>query len=333
MKKAVLLILAIFILTFSHTYATGYDQPVGQQVIPGDPSVTETLISMKTFGGTLAGTLAMPKDANGKVPVVLIIPGSGMVDRDGNNESTGLNANTYKLLAYALGKAGIASVRYDKRHVGQSTSNDKEKNLNIEDYVDDAVSLLNSLAGDDRFSSIIIMGHEQGSLIGMMASHDEPIKGFISLEGAGLPEDKMLTEQMQSQPDYKSADIKRMLDSLRKGKTWDNIDISLYAIARPSIQPLVMSWCRYDPVREIRAVKVPALLIQGSTDLQISQGNVQKLKSGKSNSQVAIIRGMNYILKDAPADREKNLATYGDPNLPLNQEVVTDIITFIQGLK
>ena len=300
--------------------------------IPLDPAVTESPIMLKTIGSSLSGTLTMPKDASGKIPVVLIIPGSGPTDRDGNS-GQGLATNTYKLLAYALGKAGIASLRYDKRGIGQSTTPDKENQLRFEDYVDDANSLINMLNDDGRFSKIIIAGHSEGSLVGMLATNEEPIKGFISLDGAGQPADKILTEQMKSGPSYLADGVKRMLDSLRKGKTWDNIDPALYGLARPSIQPYLMSWCRYDPTREIKKLKMPILLIQGTTDLQVSVDNVQKLKSAKSGATMVIVRGMNHILKDAPLDKEQNYATYKDPTLPLNQEMVTAVISFIQGLK
>ncbi len=69
----------------------------------------------------------------------------GATDRDGNNAKTGINANTYKLLANDLGKNGIASVRYDKRMVGESVSTTKEAQLCIDDYGDDAVGLVNML--------------------------------------------------------------------------------------------------------------------------------------------------------------------------------------------
>lgn len=339
MRKSAFIVFAILLAFGVQTQAapSSYTETPSQftaSAAQADPPVTESPITLKTMGSTLSGTLAMPKDANGKVPIVLIIAGAGSVNRDGNDANNDLNANTYKMLAYALGKAGIASLRYDKRMVGQSTSGDQEKNLSFEDYVDDATSLLNMLSGDERFSKIIIAGHGQGALVGAIATNEEPVKGYISLEGAGDPEAIMLTNAMKSQPEYKANNIKRMLDSLRKGKTWDGIDISLYPIARPSIQPFVMSWCRYDPLREIRKLKMPVLIIQGTTDLEITEPNGYKLKSAaKSSAQLTIIRGMNFMLKDAPADRDKNLATYKDPALPLNQEMVNTVVTFIQGLK
>jgi len=274
----------------------------------------------------------MPKDAQGKIPVVLIIAGSGPTDRDGNNNA-GLNTNAYKMLAFALGKHGIASLRYDKRMIGQSVSSAKEDDLRFEDYVDDAVGLIGLLSDDARFSKVIIAGHSEGSLIGMMAAKDEPVKAFISLAGAGEPGEKILNEQMKDKPDYIKNNFKSIVDSMRRGKINPNVDASLYSLARPSIQQYLMSWCRYDPSLEIRKIKMPILLIQGTTDLQVSVDNVQKLKNAKSNATLVLIRGMNHILKDAPSDKEANLATYKDPALPLDATMVTAILDFIKGLQ
>ena len=297
-----------------------------------DPSLVETPITVKTLVGTISGTLTTPKDVSGKIPVVIIIPGTGPIDRDGNS-TTGLNTNMYKLLAEALGKSGIASVRYDRRMVGQSTGNQKESELRFEDNVDDVVSIIDLLTSDERFSKIVIAGHSEGALVGMLATTEEPIKGFISLEGAGYPGEKILTDQMKNQPQYMADGIKNILDSLKRGKINPNVDPQLYSIARPSVQFYMMSWCRYDPTQVIRKLKMPILLIQGTTDLQVTVDNGQKLKSAKSNAYLMIIRGMNYVLKTAPADKEPNLATYKQPDLPLNTEMVTDIVDFIQKLK
>ncbi|MFB0498178.1 pimeloyl-ACP methyl ester carboxylesterase [Mucilaginibacter sp. OAE612] len=297
--------------------------------IATDPSLVELPVTVKTLLGSISGTLAMPKDANGKVPLVLIIAGSGPTDRDGNSPKLGLHANVYKMIANELGKKGIASLRYDKRLVGQSTTSIKENEIRFEDYVEDAAALLNMLSSDERFSRIIILGHSEGSLVGMMASLDEPIKGFISVAGAGDSADKILTEQMKAQPAFISEGFNRMLDSLKRGKTTDNIDPALYFIARPSIQKYLMSWFRYNPQREIRKVKAPILIIQGTTDLQVTVGDAEKLKKAKSDAILDIIPNMNHVLKEAPADKEKNKATYNEPDLPLKPEFVTAITNFV----
>jgi len=300
-----------------------------------DPSLTESPVLLKTLSGTISGTLTMPKNAAGKIPVVLIIAGSGPVDRNGNSPKLGLATNDYLLMAEALGKNGIASLRYDKRMIGESVGTVKEENLKFDDYVDDAIGLINLLKEGDRFSKIIVLGHSEGSLVGILASNasETNVNGFISVAGAGRPADELLTEQMKAQPQYLADAFKNIMDSLRRGRVQKKVDPSLYFIIRPSIQGYLMSWCRFDPQREIKKLKIPVLIIQGTTDLQVTVADADKLKKGKSSANEIIIHGMNHVLKDAPPERDKNMATYNQPDLPLNSELVTGVIDFIHGLK
>jgi pimeloyl-ACP methyl ester carboxylesterase len=300
-----------------------------------DPSITESPILLKTLGGTLSGTLAMPTGASGKIPVVLIIAGSGPVDRDGNSAKQGLATNDYKLIAEGLGKNGIASLRYDKRLVGESLGTTKEEDLHFDDFTDDALGFVNLLKGDQRFSKVIILGHSEGSLVGILASiaSEGSVNAFISVAGAGESADKILTEQMKAQPQYLADGFRSILDSLRKGKFTKKVDPALYFIARPSIQMYLLTWCRFDPAREIKKLKIPTLIIQGTTDLQVNMSNAEKLKKGKSSSILVPIEGMNHVLKEAPADRQQNLATYAKPDLPLKPELITSVVDFIKGLK
>ena len=300
---------------------------------PVDPSITESPVLLKTFSGQISGTLAIPTNANGKIPIVLIVGDAGPTDRDGNNEKTGVTANTYKLLAEELGKNGIATLRYDKRNVGQSVSATKESQLRIDDYSDDAVSLINMLNDDQRFSKIILFGHGEGALVSMIAVIDNPVKGYIAAECFSEQGDKVLTDQMKSKPKYQQDEFKTILDSMKKGKTTDNVDPSLYFIARPSIQNFIMSYCRLVPIRGIKGLKVPALIIQGTTDLTVSVDNGEKLKKAKSDATLLVIKGMNHVLKDAPADEDKNMDTYSKPELPLSSNLVPGIVDFINKLK
>ena len=126
--------------------------------------------------------------------------------------------------------------------------------------------------------------------------------------------------------------FKTLLDSMKRGKTIDNVDPSLWSIARPSIQRYLISWFRYDPTRIIKLLKMPILIIQGNTDLQVSTADADKLKKAKSDAVEVIIPNMNHILKEAPADRDQNLATYNKPDLPLKAELVPELVKFIQGI-
>ena len=304
------------------------------QTVNVDPAMGETHFSSKgLFAGEISGTLTMPANAAGKVPVVLIVAGSGPTDRNGNTPQLGIYTNSYKMIAIALRNAGIASLRYDKRLVGESAAVTKEKDLKIEDYVEDANRMINQLHDDPRFSKVIVLGHSEGSLVGMLASINQPIAGYISVAGAGRPAYAVLKEQMKSQPDFIALRFMVVLDSLAKGKVQNNVDASLYGLARPSVQPYLMSWMHYDPARAIKLIKVPVLIVQGTTDLQVTTLDADKLKKAKSEAVLEIIPEMNHILKDAPADRDKNLATYSNPNLPLKPEFVTAMLDFINKLK
>ena len=298
-----------------------------------DPDFTESPVLLKTLSGQISGTLTLPANVTGKIPVVLIVGDTGPTDRDGNNEKAGTDDDTYKLLAAGLAKNGIASLRYDKRLVGGSVSSVKESQLRIDDYSDDAVSLINMLNDDQRFSKIIIFGHGQGALVSLIAVMDEPVKAYISAEGASEQADKILIAQMKVKPKYQQDEFKAILDSLRKGKTVENVDPSLYYIASPSLQNFLMSWCRIVPVKGLKSLKIPVMIIQGTTDLAVPAENGEKLKKAKSDANFLLIKGMNHILKDAPADEDKNTDTFSKPDLPLSPGLVTGIVEFIDRVK
>lgn len=295
-----------------------------------DSTLFETTVNLNPVGASLSGSLITPKSFTGKIPVVLIIAGSGSTDRDGNSAGL-LSANSYFLLAQALGNAGIASLRYDKRGVGKSTTIKTESELRFNDFVNDAVAFIEQLRNDPRFSKVIILGHSEGSLIGMIAAQKENVDGYISLAGAGDAADKILAVQLknQSPQDYKITLAR--LDSLKNGLAVkaDVTDI----LFRPSIQPYLISWFKYNPQAEIKKLKKLILIINGTTDIQISVGDAKKLKQAKPDAGLVLIDGMNHVLKDAPADLEKNLATYNNPSLPINANLVSAIVKFVNNLK
>jgi uncharacterized protein len=195
------------------------------------------------------------------------------------------------------------------------------------------VSLITYLNGDPRFSKVIVFGHGEGALAGMLATPDEPVQGLILAEGNSDLAEKILTDQMKSKPQFLRDEFKTILDSMKKGKTIDKVDLSLYYIARPSIQPFLMSWCRYDPPRVLRRMKVPVMIVQGTNDLTVPTDNADKFKKAKSDATMLIIKGMNHILRDAPSDPEQNMATYSKPDLPLKPELVTGIVDFVTKIK
>jgi pimeloyl-ACP methyl ester carboxylesterase len=287
--------------------------------------------TLKTASGTIYGTLVLP-EGNKKVPVVLIIAGSGATDRNGNSPSPGPTTNMYEMLADSLLQKGIASLRYDKRGVGQSKAAAKsESEVKFEDYINDAAGLVKMLKADDRFSKVVVLGHSEGALIGMVAAGREKADAYISVAGAGERIDKTLERQLEAQSPGLAAKTTVIFDSLRKGYTVQPPPGALLmSLFRPSVQPFLISWLQYNPQQEIGKLKMPVLLIQGTTDLQISVDDAQLLKKAKPDATLELVDGMNHVLKQASADRRENGATYNNPGLPLKGELVKDIETFIQ---
>jgi len=284
----------------------------------------EEIIVLETPTGNIEGTLLVPSKKN--VPLVLIIAGSGPTDRDGNSGS--LKNNSLKMLAQGLYDNNIASLRFDKRGVAGSLSAYKSE-LRFEDYINDVEQWTKVLKNDSRFSSVIILGHSEGSLIGMIAAQKGMVEKYISMAGPGVTMQATLRRQLADQPPYILSMSLPIIEELEKGKTVDSVPPLINALFRPSIQPYLISCFKYDPAIEITKVKCPILIIQGTTDIQIPVNEAEILASANSNSQLVIIEGMNHILKEAEAHRLLNLQTYGDPNLELKQGLIESITRFI----
>ena len=286
----------------------------------------EEIIVLETPTGNIEGTLLVPAKENS--PLVLIVAGSGPTDRDGNNIS--LQNNSLKMLAQGLYENNIASFRFDKRGIARSAAAGMaEEDLRFEHYIQDVQQWHSLLKDDSRFSSFIILGHSEGSLIGMIASQTVEPDKFISLAGPGFSMQSTLRRQLADQPAYVLSMSLPILEQLEKGKTVDSVPPLINMLFRPSVQPYLISTFKYDPVIEISKVQSPVLIIQGTTDIQIQVEDAKKLAEANANSELVIIEGMNHILKKADAHRFLNLRTYGDPTLELKQDLIETITRFI----
>lgn len=284
-------------------------------------------ISLETERGRIEGTLLFSPTSQ-KTPIVLIIAGSGPTDRNGNNPM--MTNNSLKLLAEGLLEKGIASIRYDKRGVGESKrAGLQEKDLRFETYISDTEAWIDLLKKDERFSDIIIIGHSEGSLIGMIAAQKEGVEKFISIAGVGTTAGKLLREQLHGQPPVVLDQTLPIIEKLENGEIVDEVPQMLYSLFRPSVQPYMISWFKYNPQEEIAKLNKPVLIIQGTTDIQVSVSDADKLVEANRNAKKRIIEGMNHILKDSEMDRQKNIQTYTVPDLPLNENLIEVVFDFI----
>jgi hypothetical protein len=316
-------VMMLRVLALSLTLFTGFVQA----------TVLQRPITLDTGNGELFGSLLLPK-SDTPVPVVLIISGSGPTDRDGNNPDGGRN-DSLKRLAWVLAKHNIGSVRYDKRGVAASlAATPDERNLTLEAYVSDAEAWGQKLKADPRFGKLILLGHSEGALIASLAAPSVDAAAVISLSGSARPIDQVVRQQLSNHlPPPLMLRSNELLDSLKAGKTDDNVPPPLQAIFRPSVQPYLISLFRQDPAAAFAKLKMPALIIQGSNDIQVGVNDARMLKAAKPDAELALIEGMNHVMRIVPNDVKRQLASYKDPQLPLAAELGTRILGFIDGLR
>lgn len=289
---------------------------------------TEKIVSITNKGVAIEGSLLSVSKAQ---KLVIIIAGSGPTDRNGNNIA-GINCNAYKLLAEELSNNNIASFRYDKRGIAKSIVKDfNEKNLLFDDYVNDAIAIYNYLKDSLGFKKIYFAGHSEGSLIGMIASERTKASGYISIAGAGRPINVIITEQITKQSPVIGRQTDSLLTVLKIKNKIDSVPPYLLSLLRPSIQPYMISWMKYDPQLEIKNVPCSILILQGTCDIQVKTLDAQDLYDANKKAKLDIIEGMTHVLKNAEANCiDKNLNTYHNPSLPLNTHFVKDIVSFIE---
>ncbi len=280
----------------------------------------------------LYGTLTLPEGGN-PVRAVFIHAGSGPTDRNGNNPA-GSN-DSLKLIAHGFAAEGIASLRVDKRGIAASAGAAvREDDLRIETYVADAIAWLEFMRGELPQSRLFVLGHSEGALIGTLAARRTDLAGLILVAGAGESADRIIARQLAAigvSEQLQSASG-RIAESLRKGQPVTEIPSELLALYRPSVQNYLMSWLPLDPAAELAKTRVPALIVQGTTDVQILPEDAQRLASARQGTKLVLIEGMNHVLKEAPLERRENLSTYIKPDLPLAPELLPAIVEFVRGL-
>ena len=292
----------------------------------------EEEITLNTQTGDIHGKLMLP-ESNTPCPVVIIIAGSGPTDMDGNSIGTGLTNNSLLYLARELAANGIASVRYDKRGIGKSSAAEtKEEELRFDHYIDDAAAWADKLAGDARFCKVVIAGHSEGSLIGMVAAkRSKAVKGYVSISGCGSPAYEILEKQLQSQPAQIQKESAEICKELREGRTVAQVPFYLAALYRQSVQPYLISWFAYNPAVEIAKLNIPVLILQGDKDIQVGVEEAEKLHAAHPSSSLYIIKEMNHVLKHCDTMQQMaQLATYSKPELPIKPELVSHIVEFVK---
>lgn len=263
----------------------------------------------------------------GSEHLVILIGGSGPVDRDGNQSYS--RSNYLKKLAYRLADNNISSFRYDKRIVKQLKAGILNNDTSFNDFVADAKSIIAYFKDQNSYQNIYVLGHSQGSLVGMLSA-SEDINGFISVNGPAKNIGDTLIQQVgKSAPELQSA-TEKVVEELKKGKTTTTYPPELANAFNLETQPFLISWMAYDPSEEIKSITIPILIIQGAKDLQVPVEESQNLKSNCNTCSIHIIENMNHMLFEITGNDEmENYKSYSDPNFSISSELIELISDFI----
>lgn len=275
------------------------------------------------------GTLLSPSTAE-NAHLVILIQGSGPTDRNGNQSF--MKNDSFKKLAAELAENGIASFRFDKRILNMQKLGLREEDISFDDFITDATSVIKHFQNSPDFEKLIVLGHSQGSLVGMVTAKEQA-DAFISIAGAAEPIDSIIIEQIGDQMPGLKQNVQESFNDMRETGSSENYNPMLEMIFRPSVQPFILSWMKYDPREEVSKLDIPILLINGTNDLQISQKEAEKLKQAQPDSQLVILEKMNHVFRKIEGDALENSKSYNSPGLPLHPELTPVIVEFIKNLK
>lgn len=301
---------------------------------PAIGSVKQIHISAPGPNGALSGTMTLATDPS--APVVLIIPGSGPTDRDGNSP-LGVKAATYRLLAEELAIHGVTTVRIDKRGMFASAGACPDANaVTVEDYVVDIHSWVNAIREKTGSKCVWLLGHSEGGLVALKTVQQaKDICGLILLATPGRPLGEGLKEQLRANPANEPllTQSDAAIDTMVAGKHFavEGMHPALAPLFREAVQGFLISLFKIDPCQLAARVEIPVLIIQGERDLQVGVTDAKMLKAASPTAKLVLLPDANHVLKPViSADRGANFATYADPHLPLVSGVTEVIADFVR---
>jgi len=291
------------------------------------PFISEEL----TIKNQIEGTLLIPTKEN-PMPLVILIQGSGPTDRDGNQPN--MRNHSLRYLAEGLAEENIATFRFDKRLVKMAVQGRlREEDIRFDHFIEDAIAVLEHFLDDERFSHLVIAGHSEGSLVGMVAANNGA-DAFISIAGAGQAIDHVIVEQLRRQTPELAEEARKNFDEMRETGVSRNYSIMLSSIFRESVQPFMRSWMMYNPQKEIARLDMPVLILNGTEDIQVNVDEARLLHRAKPLAEMYLIENMNHVFKEiATGDNIENAKSYNEPHRPIMPELVEKISVFVKSIE
>lgn len=315
----------------------------GKEVIETEMTF-EPSKGVKIFGKLLAPVL---EDKTRKVPLALLIAGSGPTDLDGNSKLIGGPVNTLRDIAEHLALYDIASFRYDKRNIGRSSATGDSA---FSDYVADAGAALRHVLESKKIeiSGIYAIGHSEGGVIALSLAADKKLDGIVLLATPSTPFDKLILNQIKEKlPEMKAisekdreeflTELASVLEDLKKGKKpgktiRSSVPSGAALISGLATQPNFMKgYFNADPVKLAEGVTVPVAAIYAEHDGQVPPSEMEPFKKilagRKAFFKATVVKGVNHVFK--PASGPRDAASYVNPNYKLAPEAFRAITGLI----
>lgn len=330
---------------FPLTLTPGENKPKRPQTPVGPFPYTTEEVTFANGDVVLHGTLTLPEGYTDQTPALIMITGSGIQNRDEEL----FEHKPFAVIADALARAGIATLRYDDRGF-----NGYDGNLNdctIEDFKADALAGLELLRS--RFSHVGVIGHSEGGTIAMMLAAEKQVDFAISLAGmivsgaetlveqnrialtdAGLPEEtvneycRLISEAFDACNDGKplpSADNSDLPEALKRN----------YQAVMAQLQtPYLSRFIAVDVRPLLPQITCPVLALNGTKDIQVNhETNLEALRNGLNGNTADVIHeveGVNHIFQHC---KTGSVAEYKEIEETISPSVLSDITTWISNLK
>ena len=312
-----------------------------QTPVPPFPYKEES-VSFTNAGYTFNGTLTLPENYTKQTPVVLIVTGSGQQNRDEEL----FEHKPFAVIADALARQGIASLRYDDRGWGDKSVN--FANFTTDDFRQDAAAALPLLR--KRFNKVGILGHSEGGTIAMMLAAEGKVDFIVSLAGMAISGKETLVMQNRQAMssiglpkdivDSYCATISNILNEIANGKktseiTIDGVPDNLKPILKKSLEqansPYIRHFINVDASKQLSKIKCPVLALNGTKDTQVDcAANTTLLEKGLINSKHTIkkIEGVNHLFQHCTTG---NVVEYQQIEETIASEVLEIIYSWINN--
>lgn len=298
---------------------------------------------------TLQGTLTKPK-ADGKYAAVVIIAGSGEIDRDGMIVPLKLASNIYKDLTHVMARLGVVTLRFDKRGVGKSEG--EFQKTGMWDLVNDIEAMITYVKEQPFVDSenIILVGHSEGCMLATVVNARTPVNGLVlltgaaeSLEEATKRQREIAYKELKEQKGIKGK-LMRLLNVEKRGeKQMEKIKEKMMNTEKDTIKvgfkPMNAKWFRehfqHDIYKDLQQVTCPVLAIAGDKDFQANPEKAKRIGDYvQGDSEVYVVKNMDHTLKyfegDFKALEFKKIYTEG-ADKPLHPELEGIIVNWMDA--